>query len=120
MRYDFITIIKLVAATFLPVLLSCALYLAEKKTRFGKIKRIVKQTIVGVLFGGVAVLGTEFGIPVGGAILNVRNAAPLTAGLLFGAPSGIIAGVIGGVYRFIATYWGAGEFSQVACTIGCI
>lgn len=66
MRYDFITIIKLVAATFLPVLLSCALYLAEKKTRFGKIKRIVKQAIVGVLFGGVAVLGTEFGIPVGG------------------------------------------------------
>ena len=120
MRYDFITIIKLVAATFLPVLLSCALYIAEKKTRFGKVQYWKRQTIIGVLFGGLAVLATEFGISVEGAILNVRNAAPLTAGLLFGAPSGIIAGVIGGVYRFIATYWGAGEFSQVACTIGCI
>ena len=35
MRYDFITIIKLVAATFLPVLLSCALYLAEKYKKDG-------------------------------------------------------------------------------------
>lgn len=120
MQYDFITIIKLVAATLLPVLLSVALYLSEKKTRFGKMRYWKRQTIIGVLFGGLAVLATEFGISVEGAILNVRNAAPLTAGLLFGAPSGIIAGVIGGVYRFIATYWGAGEFSQVACTIGCI
>lgn len=119
MKYDFITIIKLIAATLLPVVLAVALYVAEKKTRFGKTKKAVNQTIIGVLFGGVAILGTEFGIPVEGAILNVRNAAPLTAGLLFGAPSGIIAGTIGGVYRFIATYWGAGEFSRVACSVGC-
>ena len=120
MKYDFITIIKLIAATMLPVLLSVCFYLAEKKTRFGKAKRWGKQTIIGILFGGIAILGTEFGIPVEGAILNVRNAAPLAAGLLFGAPSGIIAGVIGGVYRFIATYWGAGEFSQIACSVGCL
>lgn len=120
MKYDFVTIIKLIAATLLPVALSCTLYLAEKKTRFGKAKYAVRQAVVGVLFGGVAVLGTEFGIPVEGAILNVRNAAPLAAGLLFGAPSGIVAGVIGGVYRFVATYWGAGEFSQVACSVGCL
>ena len=35
MRYDFITIIKLVAATFLPVVLSVALYLAEKHKKDG-------------------------------------------------------------------------------------
>ena len=120
MEYDFITIIKLIAATMLPVLLSVCFYLAEKKTRFGKAKGKIKHAVIGVMFGGVAILGTEFGIPVEGAILNVRNAAPLAAGLLFGAPSGIIAGVLGGVYRFIATYWGAGEFSQVACSIGCL
>ncbi|MGN1099036.1 MAG: SpoIIE family protein phosphatase [Christensenellales bacterium] len=120
MQYDFLTIIKLIAATLLPVLLSGVLFFAEKKTRFGKMQYWKKQTIIGVLFGGVAILGTEFGIPVEGAILNVRNAASLSAGLLFGAPSGVIAGIIGGVYRFAATYWGAGEFSQIACTIGCL
>ena len=120
MNYDLITIIKLIAATLLPVLLSVALYVAEKKTRFGKLKNPVKRTITGILFGGVAILGTEFGVPVEGAILNVRNAAPLASGLLFGATSGIVSGVIGGVYRFVATYWGAGEFSQVACSVGCL
>ena len=120
MKYDFITIIKLIAATLLPVVLAVALYVAEKKTRFGKMKKAINQTIIGVLFGLVAILGTEFGIPVEGATLNVRNAAPLAAGLLFGAPSGIIAGVIGGIYRFVATYWGAGEFSRIACSVGCL
>ena len=120
MKYDFITIIKLISATLLPVILSIVFYVLERKTPFGKIKNGIKQTIIGVVFASVAILGTEFGIPVEGAILNVRNSAPLVAGLVFGAPSGIIAGVIGGVYRFVATYWGAGEFSQVACSVGCI
>ncbi|MGN0814913.1 MAG: SpoIIE family protein phosphatase [Candidatus Coproplasma sp.] len=114
-----ITVLKLAGATLLPVLLAAGLYLLER-TRFGKWNYYLKQTVVGVLFGGVAVLATEFGIPVEGATLNVRNAAPLAAGLIFGGPSGIIAGVIGGVYRWIATYWGAGEFSKIACSLACV
>lgn len=120
MKYDLITIVKLIIATLLPVFLACLLYLAQKKTRFGKIKGSLQQIIIGVLFGGVAILGTEFGIQVEGATLNVRNAAPLVSGLLFGGPSGIIAGLIGGLYRFVATYWGAGEFSQIACSVSCL
>lgn len=120
MEYDVLTIIKLIAATLLPVLLSVVLYFAEKKTRFGKANYWVRQAVIGILFGGVAVLATAFGIPIEGAVLNVRNAAPLTAGLLFGGPSGIIAGIIGGVYRWFATYFGAGEFSRLACAIGCV
>ncbi len=102
MKYDILTIIKLVAATLLPVLLSVVLYFAERKTKFGKTNYWVRQAVIGVLFGGVAMLATAFGIPIEGAVLNVRNAAPLTAGLLFGGPAGIIAGVIGGVYRWFA------------------
>lgn len=120
MNYDFVTIIKLAVATLLPVVLSVVLYFAERKTKFGKANYWVRQAVIGVLFGGIAVLATAFGIPIEGAVLNVRNAAPLTAGLLFGGPAGIIAGVIGGVYRWFATYFGAGAFSQLACTIGCI
>lgn len=120
MNYDRITILKLIAATLLPVALSAALYFAERKAKFGQVNYWVRQAVVGVLFGGIAVLATVFGIPVEGAVLNVRNAAPLTAGLLFGGPAGILAGVIGGVYRWFATYFGAGAFSQLACTIGCV
>lgn len=120
MEYDFLTIFRLVIATLCPVALSVVTYLAEQKTKFGKVNYWVRQAVIGALFGGVAVLATVFGIPVEGAVLNVRNAAPLTAGLLFGGPAGIFAGVIGGVYRWFATYFGAGEFSQLACTVGCV
>lgn len=120
MNYDILTIEKLAAATLLPVILSVVIYFAERKTKFGKADNRVRQAVIGALFGGVAVLATVFGIPAEGAVLNVRNAAPLTAGLLFGGPAGIIAGVIGGAYRWFAAYFGAGVFSQLACTIGCI
>lgn len=113
------TVLKTAAATVLPVLLAAALYLLEK-TKYGKLNYYIRQTITGALFGGVAVLATEFGIPVEGAVLNVRNAAPLAAGLIFGAPSGIISGITGGVYRLVATLWGAGEFSAVACSLSCV
>lgn len=120
MEMNSMTVIKLVSATLLPVIVSAIIYFAERRTVCGKLNKWVKQIVVGFLFGGIAVLATEYGIAVEGAVLNVRNAAPLTAGLLFGGPSGIIAGVIGGVHRWFATYWGAGEFSQVACSIACV
>ena len=115
-----ITVLRLVTATLLPVFLSVILYFNERKTAFEKTGYWIKQLVIGLLFGGVAVLATEFGIPVEGAVLNVRNAAPLTAGLLFGGPAGIIAGIVGGVHRWFATYWGAGEFSQLACSLATV
>ena len=82
----------LVFMTLLPAALSVVLYLAERRAWIKKISSPTKQVGIGVLFGLIAVLATETGIPVNGTILNVRNAAPLTAGLLFGGPAGIIAG----------------------------
>ena len=126
MKYDVITVLKLIEATLIPVVLSAVVYACDKKTKFKGLTPVVKQIIIGLLFGGVAVLGTAVGIPVAdeetgvSAVLNVRNAAPLAAGLIFGAPAGLIAGGIGGVYRFFATFWGAGEFSQIACTVACL
>lgn len=112
--------ISLGIVALIPVALSIILYLCDRKTAFGQLNNKLKQAVIGILFGGVAVLATEFGIPVDGAVLNVRNAAPLTAGLVFGGPAGIIAGIIGGVHRWFATYWGAGAFSQLACSIATV
>ena len=113
-------ILKLAGAALLPVLASAILYLLNHKTNFGKLNFWVKQTIYGVVFGAIAVFGTEFGIKALGVTINVRDAAPICAGLFFGWPAGIIAGLIGGIERFFAAYWGAGTYTQIACTVATI
>ncbi|MDO4536636.1 MAG: SpoIIE family protein phosphatase [Coriobacteriales bacterium] len=76
-----------------------------------------RQLIIGVVFGLIAIFGTEFGINVDGATINVRDAAPLAAGLLFSGPAGILAGIIGAVERWFAAGWGRGIFTRVACSV---
>ena len=112
-----ITIFRLITASLLPVLVTIVFYLSEKKNRLKNITSIPKQIIIGITFGIVAILATEFGIPVDGAVLNVRNAAPLTAGLVFGWPAGIVAGFLGGIERWLTP---AGDYTRLACTLGTI
>ena len=112
--------IRLAAAALLPVFCAAAFYALEKKPGFAKISFYKKQAIIGSVFGILAILSTEFGIPVEGAMLNVRNAAPLTAGLVFGWPAGILAGIIGGMERRLASLWGVAETTRLAGTIATI
>ena len=108
----------------LPILLNCLLvlcvYLADKHTPIKKLPYMTKQTIVGVLFGGASAFASSYGVEWLGAVVNVRDAAPLSAGLIFGAPAGIIAGCIGGLYRWFSVYWGAGMYTRIACSIATI
>ena len=104
----------------LPVILSALIYLAERTKAIRKLPYAVRQLLIGVLFGGLAILGTEFGIKTDGAIINARDASPICAGLLFGAPAGIIAGLIGGVERWFAVLWGAGQYTRLACSISTV
>lgn len=114
------TLFRILTAAALPVLLSVLFDHLEKKQAWQEKSYWLKQTLIGFCFGVLAVLATEFGIPANGAVLNVRNAAPVAAGLLFGWPAGLIAGLIGGVERWFATLWGVGEFTRLACTLGTI
>ena len=106
------------------IILNCALaigvYLLDLYTPFKKCTYIKKQIIIGVLFGGASAFASSFGVEWLGAVVNVRDAAPLSAGLIFGAPAGIIAGFIGGLYRWFSVYWGAGTYTRVACSIATI
>ena len=108
----------------IPVLLNCMLvlgvYLADKYTAIKKLSYIKKQIIIGILFGGISAFASSFGVEWLGAVVNVRDAAPLSAGLIFGAPAGIIAGAVGGIYRWFSVYWGAGTYTRVACSIATI
>ena len=108
----------------IPVLLNCILvlsiYLAHKHTPAKKLPYIAKQVIIGILFGCVSAFASGFGVNWLGTVVNVRDAAPLSAGLIFGAPAGIIAGLIGGLYRWFSVYWGGGMYTRLACTIATI
>ena len=73
---------------------------------------------IGVLYGLLSILSTHFGINFGDMVLNVRDLGPLSAGLFFDPVSGIIAGLIGGIERYIAgTYWDIGSFTRIACSV---
>ena len=109
--------VKLGLAALLPPVMSALIYLVDKKTPAGKIPYKYKQLIIGVIFGFLAVLGTDFGIPINDAQMNCRDAAVLSAGLFFGAPAGIIAGVIGAVERWFAVYRGIGAYTRLACSL---
>ncbi|MDO4838945.1 MAG: SpoIIE family protein phosphatase [Clostridia bacterium] len=112
------TILRLVFATLIPGVLSGLFTLLEKKTKFSAWRYSLKQIVIGITFGIAAILCTQFGIRAGdGVIMNVRDAAPLCAGLFFGGPAGIIAGFMGGVHRYLCVFWGGGKLTQVACSI---
>ncbi len=115
------TYLQLFACTLVPIGLTVSIFLLQRFTSFKKIPYKYQQIIIGVVFGLAAIFGTECGVDVGGAATaNVRDAAPLCAGLIFGGPSGLIAGLIGGVERYFAAYWGRGFYSQIACSLSTI
>lgn len=113
-------VLKMALMTLLPAAASAGLYLLDKKPPFCRLRNLQKQGLIGLVFGILAILGTEFGIPVTGAVINVRDAAPLCAGLFFGWPAGILAGILGGAERWLAALWGAGYYTRTACTIGTV
>ena len=107
-----------------PILINCglvfAVYLAYRSEAAKKMPYKIKQLIIGILFGCVSAFASSYGVALLGTTVNVRDAAPISAGLIFGAPAGIIAGTIGGLYRWFSVYWGAGTYTRLACSLATI
>ncbi len=115
--------VNLIITIFLNIALSIILYVLEKRSFYGRLTYKLRQLIAGVLFGLVAIYSSTplGGMNLNGAIINVRDASPLCAGLIFGAPAGVISGLIGGIFRYIATLLGmAGSYTQLACSLSTI
>lgn len=107
-------ILKMSGVTALYVLLTMLLW---KRVR-GKRLKLPGKLSIGLIYGLCAVLSTHFGVDYGHMMLNVRDIGPLAAGLFFDPLSGILAGLIGGVERYIVgTYFGVGSFTRVACSV---
>ena len=110
-------LLSLIVIGSLPIMASLILQLIFTGNRFKDLPYIRKQIIAGLVFGMLAIIATEYGVPFNGAVINVRDAAPLCAGLIFGPWAGVIAGIIGGVERWFCVYWGGGYYTRVACSI---
>ncbi len=109
-------IIKMSLVTSLYVVITAALWLWVH----GKMIRMTngKRILIGVLYGICAILSTHFGVVYETMTLNVRDIAPLAAGMFFDPAAGIIAGLIGGIERFIVgEYFGIGQYTRVACSV---
>ncbi len=110
----------LIVQTLLPAFLTGLFVVAEKRSaRWGRLPHWARQLVIGVAFGAAAVFATETGTPVvdGDAVANVRDAAPVVAGLAFGCPAGLIAGAIGAAERWLCVLWGGGETTRFACSV---
>ena len=111
--------LKLLTVGMIPALCGVLFYHLDR-TKLEDLDYRKKQILYGVIFGIFSIMGTELGVPINGAIINVRDAAPIICAIVLGGPAGIIAGLIGGIERFIAVAWGAGEYTRWACTIATI
>ncbi len=100
----------------LNVIAACAFYLLEKHTSFKKLGYWYKQVIIGIIFGVIAVYASGHGIDASSAVASVCDAMPLTCGLIFGAPAGIIAGLIGGLAQWFSIYTGVSAYTRLACS----
>lgn len=108
----------------IPIILNTALviavYLLDKYSWLKKLPYMAKQAVIGLLFGAMAAFASSYGVEMLGTVVNVRDAAPISAGLIFGAPAGITAGLIGGAYRWLSVLWGAGTYTRLACTLATV
>ena len=109
-----VMILKMSAVTAGNILITYLLWRYLKNRKIGWGYRIM----LGAIFGTLAILATHYGIDYQDMMINVRDLAPLTAGLFFDPVAGIIAGLIGGIERFIAgAYFGVGSYTRIACSI---
>ena len=108
--------IQLGLAALCPAIVSAVFYQCNKSTGFSKLSRKTKQCVYGFVFGLLAILSTVFGSQVDGALISARDAAPLCAGLIFGAPAGVLAGFIGAAWRFFAAIRGAGVYTSIGAS----
>lgn len=112
-------ILQLCAAGALPIAFTFVFYLLEKKNAWIQhLDNWSRQILVGICYGLLACLASQFGIPYEDQyILNARAAAPITAGLIYGVPAGVIASVMGALFRAISVFWGLGLETWLSCTL---
>ena len=73
------------------------------------------QLVLGVIFGILSISCTYTGLSFQGAVVNTRVVSTVAAGLVGGPVSGVCAGLISGVHRYL---YNPSGFTSLACGIG--
>ncbi len=73
------------------------------------------QFFLGVIFGLLSISSTYTGLSFQGAVVNTRVVSTIAAGLVGGPVSGICAGLLSGVHRYL---YNPSGFTSLACGIG--
>lgn len=107
-------LLKMSAISILYVVLTVLLWYKTYKKGLSPAGRVT----IGILYGICSILSTHYAVDYGDMLLNLRDVAPLAAGLFFHPVSGLIAGFMGGIERYIVgTYFGIGSYTRIACSI---
>lgn len=93
------------------------LYLLERAGFFRRILRkdfnLGNQAFLVIVFGALSLYGTYSGVKLtSGTIVNIREMAPMAAGLVAGPVVGILVGLIGGIHRYFQ-----GGLTALPCAI---
>ena len=78
-------------------------------------RSVYNQLFLGLIFGLLSISCTYTGLSFEGAVVNTRVVSTIAAGLVGGPVSGVCAGLMSGVHRYL--YNPAG-FTSFACGIG--
>lgn len=78
-------------------------------------RSVYNQLFLGLIFGLLSISCTYTGLSFEGAVVNTRVVSTIAAGLVGGPVSGVCAGLMSGVHRYL--YNPAG-FTSLACGIG--
>lgn len=109
-----IMVLKMITVTALIVMISLMTWIWVCNEKLSMTAKIV----IGLIYSACAIFSTHVGVNYVNMVLNVRDLAPLVAGVFFDPLSGLIAGFVGGIERYIAgTYFGVGTYTKVACSI---
>jgi len=104
------------AVTFISVFIQIIIRIKPFQRVLSKQANWIDRIVIVLLFGGFSILGTYMGIPLpSGAIANVRDLAPIIAGLVGGPLVGLGVGLIGGTHRYFL-----GGLTQLACALATV
>ena len=78
-------------------------------------RSVKNQLVLGVIFGILSISCTYTGLSFQGAVVNTRVVSTVAAGLVGGPVSGVCAGMISGVHRYL---YNPSGFTSLACGIG--
>ena len=80
-----------------------------------RVRSVPNQLCLGLIFGLLSISGTYTGMNFQGAVVNTRVVSTVAAGLVGGPLSGLCAGALSGLHRYLFDPSG---FTSLACGVG--